>query len=188
MPPAYNMWTQTAKKVFQPADTVVIATFTLNNVRLLVLSKIGTPYDPATAQGTLGKNLTHQVGGASTRIFFDRPLNSFMGTGALGMMIADFDGDHALSGSEGIVAEEPFLSAALEIAPSPRSVHSRRSREIQLGIGVEGRIARLARQNFRSRIHWGTSGVSAKLHGSRSAVHGQNGRSTAPLHARLDRA
>ena len=40
-------------------------TFTLNNVRLLLLSKIGTPYDPATGKGTLGKNLTHQVGGAS---------------------------------------------------------------------------------------------------------------------------
>jgi gluconate 2-dehydrogenase alpha chain len=93
----------TGEEVFQPADEVVMATFTLNNVRLLALSKIGTAYDPMTAKGTLGKNLTHQVGGASTRIFFDVPLNAFMGSGALGMMIADFDGDHALSGSEGIV-------------------------------------------------------------------------------------
>jgi len=91
------------QEVFQPADAVVLATFTLNNVRLLALSKIGTPYDPITAKGTLGKNLTHQVGGNGTRIFFDRPLNAFMGSGALGMMIADFDGDHALDGSEGIV-------------------------------------------------------------------------------------
>ncbi len=90
------------EEIFQPADTVVIATFTLNNVRLLLLSKIGTAYDPQTAKGTLGKNLTHQVG-AGTRVFFDRPLNSFMGSGALGVMIADFDGDHALTGSEGIV-------------------------------------------------------------------------------------
>jgi gluconate 2-dehydrogenase alpha chain len=91
------------EEVFQPADAVVLATFTLNNVRLLALSKIGTPYDPTTAKGTLGKNLTHQVGGATTRIFFDRPLNAFMGTGALGVMIADFDGDHAFSGPEGPV-------------------------------------------------------------------------------------
>jgi gluconate 2-dehydrogenase alpha chain len=91
------------EEVFQPADTVVLATFTLNNVRLLALSKIGTPYDPATAKGTLGKNLTHQVGGATTRIFFDRPLNAFMGTGALGQMIADFDGDHAFDTPEGPV-------------------------------------------------------------------------------------
>jgi gluconate 2-dehydrogenase alpha chain len=93
----------TGEEVFQPADTVVLATFTLNNVKLLSLSKIGTPYDPATAKGTLGKNLTHQVGGTSARLFFDKPLNAFMGSGALGVMIADFDGDHALTGSEGIV-------------------------------------------------------------------------------------
>jgi gluconate 2-dehydrogenase alpha chain len=91
------------EEFFQPADTVVLATFTLNNAKLLALSKIGTQYDPATGKGTLGRNLTHQVGGTSTRIFFDKPLNAFMGSGALGMMIADFDGDHALTGSEGIV-------------------------------------------------------------------------------------
>ncbi|HWE50670.1 MAG TPA: GMC family oxidoreductase [Bryobacteraceae bacterium] len=91
------------EEVFQPADNVVLATFTLNNVKLLSLSKIGTPYDPLTAKGTLGKNLTHQVGGASTRVMFDKPLNAFMGSGAMGMMIADFDGDHALNGSESIV-------------------------------------------------------------------------------------
>jgi len=91
------------EEVFQPADAVVLATFTLNNVKLLSLSKIGTPYDPVTAKGTLGKNLTHQVGGASTRIFFDKPLNAFMGSGAMGMMIADFDGDHSLTGAESIV-------------------------------------------------------------------------------------
>ncbi|MEO8049265.1 MAG: GMC family oxidoreductase [Acidobacteriota bacterium] len=90
------------QEVFQPADTVVLATFTLNNVKLLALSKIGAAYDPVTGKGTLGKNLTHQVG-AGTRLFFDRPLNAFMGSGALGMMIADFDGDHALDGSQGIV-------------------------------------------------------------------------------------
>jgi gluconate 2-dehydrogenase alpha chain len=93
----------TGEEVFQPADTVILATFTLNNVKLLALSKIGDPYDPTTGKGTLGKNLTHQVGGSSARLFFDKPLNLFMGSGALGEMIADFDGDHALDGSEGIL-------------------------------------------------------------------------------------
>ena len=91
------------EEFFQPADTVVLATFTLNNVKLLALSKVGTQYDPVAGKGTLGRNLTHQVGGTSTRIFFEKPLNSFMGSGAMGVMIADFDGDHALSGSEGIL-------------------------------------------------------------------------------------
>ena len=84
------------EEFFQPAATVVLASFTLNNNRLLMLSKIGTPYDPATRKGTLGRNLTHQVNGG-TRIFFDKPINGFMGAGELGTRIADFDGDIGLS-------------------------------------------------------------------------------------------
>jgi gluconate 2-dehydrogenase alpha chain len=90
------------REFFQPAETVVLASFTLSNVRLLYLSKIGSAYDPASGKGTLGRNLTHQVIG-NTRIFFDQPLNAFMGTGSLDMRIADFDGDHGLTGSEGIL-------------------------------------------------------------------------------------
>ena len=84
---------------FQPASAVVLASFTLNNARLLLLSRIGTPYDPATRKGTLGRNLTHQVGGG-TRVFFDKPINGFMGAGELGSRIADFDGDIGLTGGE----------------------------------------------------------------------------------------
>ena len=87
------------EEFFQPAATVILASFTLNNVRLLALSKIGTPYDPIARSGTLGRNLTHQVQG-NTRIFFDKPLNAFMGAGSLNLRIADFDGDIGLTGSE----------------------------------------------------------------------------------------
>jgi gluconate 2-dehydrogenase alpha chain len=87
---------------FQPAGIVVVSTFTLNNTRLLYLSKIGKPYDPVSGKGTLGRNLTHQAEG-TTRIFFDKPLNFFMGTGALSMRISDFDGDRAFNGSEGLL-------------------------------------------------------------------------------------
>jgi gluconate 2-dehydrogenase alpha chain len=87
------------EEFFQPATTVVLASFTLNNTRLLLLSKIGTPYDPATRKGTLGRNLTHQVG-TNTRVFFDKPLNAFMGAGELGSRISDFDGDIGLTGAE----------------------------------------------------------------------------------------
>src|ERR1700680_4309698 len=84
---------------FQPAATVVLASFTLNNTRLLALSKIGTPYDPVARKGTLGRNLTHQVG-TNTRVFFDKPLNAFMGAGELGSRISDFDGDIGFTGAE----------------------------------------------------------------------------------------
>ena len=86
---------------FQPATTVVLATFTLNNVRLLYLSKIGTPYDPASKQGTLGKNLTHQVHGR-TPVFFDKPLNLFIGNGALATRISDYDGGRVPPGNDGV--------------------------------------------------------------------------------------
>jgi gluconate 2-dehydrogenase alpha chain len=86
----------------QPATTVVLASWTLNNVRLLFLSRIGTPYDPASRQGTLGKNLTHQVL-RRTPVFLDQPLNAFMGSGALGTWVPDVDGDRGLTGSEGIL-------------------------------------------------------------------------------------
>jgi gluconate 2-dehydrogenase alpha chain len=89
-------------EMFQPASIVVLATFTLNNTRLLYLSKIGTPYNAAAGKGTLGKNLTHQVDG-NVRVFLNQPLNAFMGTGALGMRISEFDGDHGLTGSEGLL-------------------------------------------------------------------------------------
>jgi len=90
------------REFVQPASVVVLSTFTLNNVRLLHLSKIGTPYDPATRRGTLGKNLTHQVN-EGTPIFFDRPLNTFMGSGSLQECIPDFESGRGLTPDDGIL-------------------------------------------------------------------------------------
>ena len=89
-------------EVFQPASMVIVASWTMNNSRLLMLSKLGTPYDPATGKGTLGKNLTHQVS-QNTRIFFDQPLNAFMGAGGLGMGISDFDGKEGVEKFPGVL-------------------------------------------------------------------------------------
>ena len=80
------------EEFFQPAELVILASWTLNNTRLL-LSNIGEPYDPATGRGTVGRNLTHQVQFPAVDAFFDKPLNRFMGSGGSGMRIADFDGD-----------------------------------------------------------------------------------------------
>jgi gluconate 2-dehydrogenase alpha chain len=81
------------EEVFQPAELVFLGTFTLNNTRLLLLSGAGDPYDSATGKGTLGKNLTHQVSFGVAHLFFDKPLNRWMGAGAAGTKISDFDGD-----------------------------------------------------------------------------------------------
>jgi gluconate 2-dehydrogenase alpha chain len=84
------------EEFFQPAGLVFLASWTLNNTRLLLLSRIGEPYDPETGRGTVGSNLTHQVTVPAATVFFDKPLNGFMGAGSAGVAIGDFDAlDHS---------------------------------------------------------------------------------------------
>jgi gluconate 2-dehydrogenase alpha chain len=83
------------EEIFQPADLVFLASWTLNNTRLLLLSGIGEPYDPQTGKGVVGRNLTHQVTIPLAMVFFEKPLNGFMGAGSAGVAIGDFDAlDH----------------------------------------------------------------------------------------------
>ena len=72
----------------QPADLVILSAFSLFNVQLLLLSKIGQPYDPATNTGVIGRNFTHQTM-SSVNGFFDKSkfnFNPFIASGAIGMM------------------------------------------------------------------------------------------------------
>jgi gluconate 2-dehydrogenase alpha chain len=78
----------------QPAELVILCAYGLHNVRLLMLSGIGTMYDPRTGQGTLGRNYTYQIPSSVQVHFEDRIFNPFMGAGALGMIIDDFNGDN----------------------------------------------------------------------------------------------
>jgi gluconate 2-dehydrogenase alpha chain len=93
---AAGVWYVDSKgqEVFQPADLVVLASWILNNTRLLLLSDIGQPYDPSSGKGQVGRNLTHQAQLRSPILFFDRPLNRFMGSGANSVVIRDLDGDN----------------------------------------------------------------------------------------------
>ncbi|WP_298832821.1 GMC family oxidoreductase [uncultured Planococcus sp.] len=84
--------TVTFEEFIQPANVVVLTSYVLNNAKLLMVSDIGQQYDPETGQGTLGKNYAYQIlPGASG--FFDEQMNTFMGAGALGMSVDDFNGD-----------------------------------------------------------------------------------------------
>ena len=81
------------EEVVQPADLVVLASWTLNNTRLLLLSGVGDGYDPVSGKGHVGRNFTHQAHSRGVVLFFDRPLNRFMGSGASGAVMRDLDGD-----------------------------------------------------------------------------------------------
>ncbi|EFH11319.1 GMC family oxidoreductase [Pseudoroseomonas cervicalis] len=83
------------EEIFQPADLVYCCTFAINNARMLMLSGIGQPFDPATGEGQLGRNYTHQTT-SSVQLFFaeDFHLNTFMGSGASAVTIDDYNNDN----------------------------------------------------------------------------------------------
>jgi gluconate 2-dehydrogenase alpha chain len=87
--------TTTGEEVTQPADLVVLSAFSFHNPRLMLLSGIGRPYDPATGEGVVGKNYAYQTMSGVT-LFYDDDvhLNQFMGAGALGTVISDYVGDN----------------------------------------------------------------------------------------------
>jgi gluconate 2-dehydrogenase alpha chain len=79
----------------QPAALIVTSMFALNNVRMLLLSGIGTPYDPHTGAGVVGRNYSYQTM-SSVAAFFDDDVivNPFMASGASGTVINDFAADN----------------------------------------------------------------------------------------------
>ncbi|WP_347557312.1 GMC family oxidoreductase [Robbsia sp. KACC 23696] len=82
-------------EVEQPADMVVLAAFQLHNVQLMLASKIGTPYDPVSGEGTVGRNFCYQVL-SSVNLFWNKDtyINQFIGTGGGGQAIEEFNADN----------------------------------------------------------------------------------------------
>jgi gluconate 2-dehydrogenase alpha chain len=79
-------------EVEQPADLVVLCAYQMHNVRLLLLSNIGKKYDPATGEGVVGRSYAYQLNGGATLHFDkDQPMNPFVGAGASGHAMDDFD-------------------------------------------------------------------------------------------------
>ncbi|MBZ9726773.1 GMC family oxidoreductase [Mesorhizobium sp. CO1-1-7] len=81
------------QEFFQPADLVLLCAYGLHNARLMMLSGIGKIYDPATGEGTVGRNYCYQTN-AGVQVFFDdKNFNPFIAAGALGQTIDDYNGD-----------------------------------------------------------------------------------------------
>ena len=78
----------------QPAEIVLVCAYALFNVRLMLLSGIGRPYDAQTGQGVVGRNYAYQTTSSVSLILKDKTLNPFIATGANGMMIDDYNGDN----------------------------------------------------------------------------------------------
>jgi gluconate 2-dehydrogenase alpha chain len=96
---------QSGEEWEQPADLVILSAYSLFNVRLLLLSKIGKAYDPITNTGVIGRNYTHQTISSATG-FFDHKkfnFNPFIASGAIGTCIDEFNGDNFDHGPHGFV-------------------------------------------------------------------------------------
>jgi gluconate 2-dehydrogenase alpha chain len=83
------------REFIQPAGLVIVGMFALNNVRMMLLSGIGAPYDPATGRGVVGRNYAYQTT-SGVSVYYDRDvhINPFMRSGACGTVIADFVSDN----------------------------------------------------------------------------------------------
>jgi len=102
------------RQVEQPAAMVVLASFQMNNVRMLLLSGIGEPYDPASGKGTVGKNYAYQMV-SSTTAYFDESvhINPFIGAGAAAQMaIDDYNADHFDHAGKGFVGGALIFAGA----------------------------------------------------------------------------
>ncbi len=97
------------REVEQPADIVILSAFQFHNVRLMLLSGIGEPYDPASGQGTVGRNFAYQ-NMATIKAFFSGEVhaNPFIGAGGNGIAIDDFNADNFDHGPAGFVGGSPM--------------------------------------------------------------------------------
>ena len=93
----------------QPAELVLLTAFPLNNVRMLLLSGIGTPYDPKSGKGTLGRNYSYQTM-SNVQVYYgeDVNINPFMASGASGTMTNDFAADNFDHGPHGFIGGAYF--------------------------------------------------------------------------------
>jgi len=84
------------REIEQPAEIVLLTAFTWSNTQLLLVSGIGRPYDPATGKGVVGKNYSWHGAAPYMPLFYDdgHVFSPFMGSGSLGTVIADFQGDN----------------------------------------------------------------------------------------------
>ena len=56
----------------QPADLVLLCAYGFFNVRLMLLSGIGKPYDRANNEGVVGRNYAYQTGSGATALLRER--------------------------------------------------------------------------------------------------------------------
>jgi gluconate 2-dehydrogenase alpha chain len=145
-------------EIEQPADLVLVTAFPLNNVRMLLLSGIGKPYDPKSGAGVVGRNYSYQTTGGAT-VFLDESINvnPFMASGANGTMIDDFGGDNFDHGPLGFIGGQ--YVGAIMTNGRPIEFHPTPPGTPKWGLGWKEAVARHYNHTVLVQQH-GTSTAS----------------------------
>ena len=110
----------------QPADLVLLCAFSLFNVHMMLVSGIGTPYDPVSKTGNVGNNYSYQNLNRVS-LFFDESVqaNGFIGIGGGGTTFDDLNGNRNDSSKSGYIgggiiwARQPGSGPVRGIATAP---------------------------------------------------------------------
>lgn len=99
------------------AERVILAAYALNNVRLLLLSEMGTPYDPYTGEGVVGRNYGYNFVSINRALFAGRRFGGRRGSGSTGFAVADFNADNFDHSGEGFLGGGLIFSATVNASP-----------------------------------------------------------------------
>jgi gluconate 2-dehydrogenase alpha chain len=105
------------KRYFQPADVVLLTTYTYENVRLLLLSRSKAyPNGLSNNAGQVGKHYMSHVYTGISGLFPGRRLNRFSGTGSQFVAVDDLDSDNFDHSGLGFIGGGS-LQASMEVKP-----------------------------------------------------------------------
>ncbi|WP_029687223.1 GMC family oxidoreductase [Tatumella saanichensis] len=140
-------------EVEQPASLVILAAFQLHNVRLLLLSKIGKPYDPQTGEGVVGRNYAYQMTGGA-KLFFgpDHRFNPFAATGTTSTFIDNFNNGNFDQSDVGFIGRATLSSSCTGGRPIAQTLLP--SKAPRWGSGWKSAI----KQHYNHSMFIGSSG------------------------------
>ncbi len=138
----------------QPADLVLLCAFSFFNVRLMLLSGIGKPYDPRSGTGVVGRNYAYQTGSGATGFFDNVTFNPFAASGSLGVAVDDYNSDNFDHGPVGFVGGASLTCAysngrPIQNRPVPPGTPAwgsawkqavARSYNTTMGVGAQGSV------------------------------------------------
>jgi gluconate 2-dehydrogenase alpha chain len=97
------------------AHRYVLAAWALNNIRLLLLSRIGVPYDPRAGTGAVGRGLSNHLTFGAAGFFPGREIESSLRTSA-GWVVSCYENRPA-AGAERYVGGAQLHCSNLELKP-----------------------------------------------------------------------